>query len=173
MTTPSIPEQALELAALNAIEGLVKSRKDTVRKDLAATLTDLGVTGAAAKLEGATILKATMTDPQAAASVTNPKALLKWVEENYPTEVEVVPQIRASFQERLLQDLVQVDPDDGEATEAVDPRTGAIVPGVEFRKGSPYLSSRFQTGGKEAIVQYVMEHGVGAVTTLGPKAVEG
>lgn len=57
------------------------------------------------------------------------EALTRWCLDRYPSEVETVHQIRASFQAALLGRLMC----DGDVV--VDPATGEIVPGMAVRAG--------------------------------------
>lgn len=61
--------------------------------------------------------------------VTNEVALLEWVADRYPDQVETVEQIRPAFRTRLLDEAVI---DDGDA---VDAETGEVIRGVGVRPG--------------------------------------
>lgn len=80
-----------------------------------------------------------------ASTVTDPAALLTWVKSNYPEQVQVIEAIRPAWLKVFL-DTVEPIPDGDETPEpervaagdrlnVVDPRGGAIVPGVRWVKG--------------------------------------
>lgn len=72
------------------------------------------------------------------AVVVDAGAFVTYVIVNYPTEV--VTTVRKPFEDRLLSDMVH---------EGCDPKTGAVIPGVEVREGDPYLMVRPTPEGKE------------------------
>lgn len=65
-------------------------------------------------------------------SVDNSRALVAWVEQRYPTEVERVPTVRAAW---LADFLLRAKPN-GDV--ACDPDTGEIVPGLSVREGGHF-----------------------------------
>ncbi len=64
------------------------------------------------------------------ARVTDPGALLKWVRDNRPTEI--VESVRGSYLAALLSTAKKYG-------EAVDERTGEVIPGIEVHTGDPVL----------------------------------
>jgi hypothetical protein len=60
---------------------------------------------------------------------------------------EIVRSVRDSYKRVLLEPLAPTS--DGLA---VDPETGELVPGVSFRQSSPYVSTRFDKGGRESVI---------------------
>lgn len=62
-------------------------------------------------------------------SVSDPAALVAWVQQQYPTEVEMVPTIRPAFLDALGKRVLV------EGDVVVDPSTGAIVPGYRVLPG--------------------------------------
>lgn len=77
------------------------------------------------------------------ASVTSPRALLAWVLAHHPGETETI--IRDSYLKKLLETAKAEG-------RAIDPATGELVPGITVGDASPYVSVRFKTGGREAII---------------------
>lgn len=70
--------------------------------------------------------------------VTDAAALLAWCKERYPTEVETVEQVRASFQKALLGRLLRSD------GLAVDGETGEVVPGLTVRPAGQPKTIQFR-----------------------------
>jgi hypothetical protein len=100
--------------------------RDQLNADAVAELKEQG-TAASWRLAG--IGTASLPLTQEAAYISDMRALLAWVGERYPSEVEQIPQVRAAFQAALAKRLVV----DGEAV--VDPATGEVVPGYAVRAG--------------------------------------
>lgn len=61
--------------------------------------------------------------------VADPAALTRWAEARYPSEVEAVKQVRASFQTALLQRVACTE------DAVIDPVTGEVIPGLSVRPG--------------------------------------
>ncbi len=81
------------------------------------------------------------------AEVVDQDALLAWVAQNYPTEIETVTRVRnAGWLAKLLEDLVPVTPagvDDTWEPKPGDPlpardAEGSVVPGVSWRMGGDF-----------------------------------
>lgn len=72
---------------------------------------------------------ATLPVTQQTAYVADMLALLAWVADRYPSEVEQIPQVRPAFQATLAARVVV----DGESV--VDSATGEVVPGYAVRAG--------------------------------------
>lgn len=72
--------------------------------------------------------------------VSDSDALLAWVEENAPSEIETVFQVRPAFKAALLKRVKGTD------VGVFDPETGAEVPGLKFVPAPP--PSNFNTSWK-------------------------
>jgi hypothetical protein len=137
-------ELATMLAVLTAMETSVKEKKDTVRAALLAAFDETGSDAAAATLpDGTKIGNVTRVEKVSAPTVTDNDALTKWVRLNRPDELVVT--VRESYRKHLL-DNVWPGPDN----QAIDSKTGEIIPGITFRKANPYVSCRFKDGGRDA-----------------------
>jgi hypothetical protein len=87
--------------------------------------------------------------------VADPAAVLAWVKERHPSEVEHIEQVRPSFMVALLQRLAPA------ADIVVDPTTGEMVPGLAVRAGgvpkalsirpTPAASELFTAVGRQAL----------------------
>lgn len=143
----SIKDEALRATVLKALKDAIGDEYDTSRDVLHRALTDLSETTGAKSvtvtLDGADIATVTLGGGSPRASVTNDAALLEWVAERHPAEVETLRRVRPAFLTRLL----------AEATRAGVPydATGEELPGVAVRSSEPYPGTRFKPGGREAV----------------------
>ena len=101
----------------------------------------------AAKLGAARLGKVAMTEPEVKALVTDRDAFVKYVQAEYPTEVEMVPQVRPAFEAKLMADLAA-------RGEPVDD-TGETVPGVTIGHGSSPQQRIYPDEGAEALLAVV------------------
>lgn len=132
----NIREAALATATLKALSDLVKERDAEVRAQMLETLVDsydqLGIKSLDVKLpDGTKVAALALSIPKSkGATVTDNRTFSAWVSENYPTAIYQPPQpaasINAKWLEMFLAALKQTD--EG----AVDTKTGALVPGVDF-----------------------------------------
>lgn len=137
----NVREAALRAAVLKALSDRVREEYDTSRVDVDAALRELSEqTGAASvkvTLGEQVIATVTLAGGKPSARVVDEDKFLAWVVENRPTET--VQRVRESYRKAVL--------DAG----GVDPVSGEFVPGVEVVDGSPYVSTHFATGGREAV----------------------
>jgi hypothetical protein len=132
MTAMSDPrEVAVRLAALKALLDRVKDAYNAARAEAADTL-EPGDRLGATLTDGANIGTVTVVEGRTTAKVTDPHALLAWVQTNAPSEVETVPRVRESYVGALLSRCENVD---GQAMHA---KTGELLPGVRFETGDTY-----------------------------------
>jgi hypothetical protein len=124
-------QAAIRVAALKALRDKVSDAYNQARADAVAALSP-GDRLHAALPDGSDIGTVSVVDGKTSAKVTNPAALLKWVQVNAPDEVEQVPQVRESYLGALLARCENVD---GAAMHA---KTGELLPGVRFETGDPY-----------------------------------
>lgn len=97
--------------------------------------------------------------------ITDPARFLAWVREAHPAETETV--VRDSYRETLLRDMAK-------AGRAVDPKTGELVPGIEFEKTGTYVTPSFSKtgpGGREMIRRAWRDGKVSPLDGLGLPAV--
>jgi hypothetical protein len=79
--------------------------------------------------------------------VEKPAALVGWVQDRHPTEVVMVPTIRAAWLAGLLERAMPA----GEV--ACDPETGEVIPGLGVRPGGVFkgIQIRAEASAKEAL----------------------
>lgn len=97
------------------------------------------------------------------AKVADERAFLAYVKATYPTEVVEV--VREAFAKSLL----DAASGSGDAV-AMDPRTGAVIPGVEIREGEPYLTVRPTPVAKELMADTLASSPLLALTAGLPEA---
>jgi hypothetical protein len=105
----------------------------------------------AVKLDGELVGTVTLAEGRSTAKVTDPRELLAWVKEHYPTEVVTVEQIRPAFLAKLL-DVAK------DAGFGVVPETGDVVPGIDVGAGDPYPMVRL-TADADAVVEVAWRAG--------------
>lgn len=93
--------------------------------------------------DGTVVGSVSQAKGRTSASVIDRAAFVKWVQVEYPTEVEMIPTVRPGFEKRLL---------DGCKTAGVnvDPH-GLEVPGVTINQGDPYSMTKVVEGVEDAI----------------------
>jgi hypothetical protein len=124
-------DAVIRVAALKALYDKVREAYNQARTDAVDALSP-GDRLHAALPDGSDIGTVTVVDGRTSAKVTNPVALLEWVQANAPDEVEQVPRVRESYLGALLSRCENVD---GAAMHA---KTGELLPGVRFETGEPY-----------------------------------
>jgi hypothetical protein len=144
-------QAAIRVAALKALYDKVRAAYNQARADAVAALTP-GDRLHAALPDGSDIGTVSVVDGKTTAKVTNPSALLEWVQINAPDEVETVAQVRESYVGALLARCENVD---GQAMHA---KTGELLPGVRFETGEPYARVT-QTNDQQATFVEAWLHG--------------
>lgn len=140
----TLKELAIELATVNLVADLVAEHKDNLREQMAKQFELNGSDSVKVSIGDEKIGKVSLVEPKAKATVSDEQALFKWVLENH--ESEIVTEIRASFKKYVLDNVAILE--DGTA---VLQTTGEIVPGISARPASPYVSTRFDTDGREKL----------------------
>lgn len=164
-----LPEETGEFGKLLLLEAAVKSYVAERRKALFARMRDeqQRTGGKAFSHNYATKAGVTFTvrDADDKIIVKDPDALLAWVEDNAPSEIETVFQVRPAFQESLLKRVKGTD------TGVFDPETGGEVPGLKYvPAGDPTsFNTAWKGDGKEVAFQEVLSAlaGTGAGALLG------
>ena len=77
---------------------------------------------------GEEVGKVWVSDPKARTVVTDSEAFMRWVQENHPEEVVMIPTIRSSYRDALIK------------ADGIDPTTGEEVPGMAQTVGTPTLT---------------------------------
>jgi hypothetical protein len=141
-----LPEDALRDVTLKTLADDVTEAIKTGRSDLKTVMQDMGIKSLSARLpDGTQVATLTLAGGQEAPRITDPAKFLAWVQQAHPGETETI--VRPGYTEALLKAMK-------ESGRAVDPRTGEVVPGVEFAATEPYITPSFSKtgrGGREAI----------------------
>lgn len=142
---------AAALALTTVIADAAKVRKDELRDRLTQALDDVGADSVRAELpDGTRVSKSALVSPNPKASVDDEDAFAAWVDSYRPGEV--VRRVREPYKRVILEGLVATP--DGTA---IDPSTGEVIPGVRFRTGTSYISTRFEREGRAAIVAAIRD----------------
>lgn len=139
-------ETALALAVVTTIADAAKERKDQLRFQLLEELNAAGADAVRADIDGERIARTSLIMPKTKLGVADEEAFTKWVQENYPTEVVTTTTVRPAFKEYFLQGL-QINGND-----AIDTKTGEVVPGLRASQGNPYVSTKFESDGRARIL---------------------
>lgn len=144
-------EIALGLAAVTVVADAATARKNELRERLQDALLEAGADSARAELpDGTRVARSSIVAPEPAPIVTDAAAFTAFIVENFPDEVVTTVEIRPAFKKVLLERLTALV--DGTP---IDTGTGLEVEGVAFRRGAPYVSTRFEKGGKDAVMQAI------------------
>lgn len=154
-------DAALALAIVATIADAAKEHKDFLRARLAELFEDIGADSTKAELDGEKIAKVALVSPEPKATIVDERAFIEYVGENFPTEI--VSKVRESFWAAYSKHL-----ECSEDGKAFDPNTGEVVAGVEFRKASPYVSTRFEKQGREAILNALRNGSLALDLTTSP-----
>jgi hypothetical protein len=127
-------QAAIRVAALKALDDKVSEAYERARVDALASLSP-GDRLHAVLADGADIGTVWVEGRGPKPKVLNPAALLRWVKDNHPDEVETIEQVRESFLGVLLSRAENVD------GEAVDAKTGEFLPGVVFKPGISFTKT--------------------------------
>ncbi len=134
MTNPR--DTAVRVAALKALYDRVRDAYNAARAEAADTLQP-GDRLRATLAGGADIGTVTVVEGRTTAKVTDPDALLKWVQVNAPSEVETVARVRESYVGALLSRCENLGGTDAVGA-AMHGKTGELLPGVGFTVGDAY-----------------------------------
>lgn len=143
-------DQAIALAVMTVIADVAKEQKDGLREDLLNGLDDLGVDSVSAYLPGdIKVAKCAVVTKSRKAFVADERGFVEWVMANHKDEI--IQTVRDSFKKYLLDSVIE-----GPDASAVHPATGELVPGVMFTSSAPYVSTRFEKGGREAVIDALL-----------------
>lgn len=141
-----LPEDALRDVTLKTLADEVEAALKNGRATLKEVMREQGIKSLSAKLpDGTPVATLTFAGGAPSPRITDPAKFLAWVQEAHPTETETV--VRPGYTEALLKAMK-------DSGRAVDPRTGEVVPGVEFAATEPYITPSFAKsgpGGRELI----------------------
>ena len=122
---------ALALVVLKVLGEQVKTGESAAKREAGAAALP-GDRTTAALPDGTPVGTVGQAKGRTTARVTDREKFTAFVQETYPTEVEMVPTVRLSFEKRLL--------DGCKANEAPVDANGHEVPGVEVGVGDPYTT---------------------------------
>ena len=134
----NLGDGALRAAVLKTLADEVETALATTKQAVVAGLEDSSTDRAVARLpDGTKVASLPLSGGEARARVTDPDALLAWMEANRPDEV--VKTVRPDTVKALLAAANK----DGHA---VDDVTGEAIPGIEFAPATQYVSVTFTKG---------------------------
>lgn len=149
---PTLKELAMDLAIATLVADVIKERRDMLRESLQALLVETGSDSTRATIAnevGETrIAKVSLVSGSPKAYVLDEHAFLQMVKADYPTEVTET--VRDTFKTILLSQAMPTS--DGQA---VNTETGAIMDGVAFRTGNPYVTTRFDKDGRMELARAI------------------
>lgn len=143
----SLPDDTLRAAVLKALAEKIGDAIDDGKTDLMAVMDEHQIDSLAAKLpDGTRVAKVARIEESSSPRITDPARFLAWVEANKPGEV--VKSVRDSYQKALLESVAK-------AGKPVEPGTGEVIPGIEFRPRAAYVSVTYadKTASPELIRQ--------------------
>ena len=142
MTTPqNLPATPAERQAvyrrallLRLLSDVIKEETDEARAAAEQLMAALDSERVSVRDDAGTVLgRITRSEGRKTAVVVDERAFVEWMQRKHPTEVET--RVREATRRRLLSEMARLDaPVD---TLAGD---GEVVPGVEIRYGSPYIT---------------------------------
>lgn len=144
----NLKELATQLAGIKLIESAAKVAAEKLRVEFQARLLEVGADSARAEIDGQEIGKVSLTVPKPSPSVFDEEAFTKWVYERYQEEIEY--SVREAFRKKILSEVKEVD---GKAVDS----NGEFVDGVVFRTREAYVTTRFNSGGKDIVLKALRE----------------
>lgn len=148
MTGPAEVSPALRIATLKTLSDAVSGPLTGGKADLLAEMRAGDIEKVTARLpDGTKVASLPVCGGEPSPRVTDHAAFLKWVLANRPGEIEQV--VRDSYVKAVLAEAKR-------AGRPVDPKSGEIIPGIEFAPTTPYVSVNFTKdgiGGRELIAR--------------------
>ena len=146
----ALKELSTRVAVLTALRDAIDVVIDSERVILTSELIDANQTLGVKQLDitlpnGEKVASASIGNSEPKPVVTNEAAFVRWVAENFPTEI--IQTVRPTFKKVLFENTEQVNPQG----EAVHTRTGEIIDGVVFSNPSSRLTLRFKKDGRELV----------------------
>lgn len=145
-----------ELAALTVIKDAVKEATDELRNLAKDELINVGADMTKAIVDNQEVAKVSLITRDVEFTITDEQAFLKWVIENFSTEIE--QKVRDSFKKKFIETLA-ITPDNA----IFSTLNGEFLSFVSLEHKEPYLSTRFAPGGREAVIQAIHDR---RITTL-------
>lgn len=124
---------AKRVVAAKLVGDEIKNIEKAAKADLLEQMGDLGVRTLDVESDGVKLAVISKTAGKVAAKVVDEAALLKWVTANRPDQLRQI--VHEAFVKSLLKSAA-------EQGDAVDEKTGEVIPGIEVTAGDPYVSAR-------------------------------
>ncbi len=153
----NLKELALQLSAITVIADLAKETKDRLRAEFAEALNAVGADSAKAIFDGVDVAKVSLIQPKPTPNVLSEKVFTDWVKSHW--ESEVVESVRETFRKSLLSKCEFID------GKAIYPETGEVLDFLAFESRESYVSTKFATAGRVAIMD-AFKTGVLTPTTV-------
>lgn len=162
----SLKDLAIQLATTNLVADLVAEHKDNLRAEMASAFNENDSDSVKVSIGDNKIGKVTLVEPKLKATVADEFLFTKWVESEHPSEI--VAQVRDSFKKYVLDNVEILD--DGTA---VLKTTGEVVAGITGKPSTPYVSTRFESNGREILANAIKDGKVVFdLPALTPKEIE-
>lgn len=161
----SLKDLAIELAVANLVADVVAERKDALRQEMADKFAEMGSDSVKVTIEDDRIGKVSLVEPKIKPIVESESAFTDWVDAHHPNDI--VKTVRESFKKWVLDNVEILD--DGTA---VMKTTGEIVPGVTGRRTAPYVSTRFESDGREKLGRAISAGKVAVALPMPSKEIE-
>ena len=97
------------------------------------------------------VAKITLVSRDMAFVITDDKALLQWVQDNFSTEIEA--RVRESFKKKFIETLA-ITPEN----QIFSTLTGEVLSFVGIEHKPAYVSTRFSVDGREIVLDAMREH---------------
>jgi adenylate kinase family enzyme len=152
----NLKEIAAELAALTVIKDAVTEATNTLRELAKDELTNVGADMTKAVIDNQEVAKITLISRDASFVVLDEKALVAWITDNFPTEIE--PKVRDSFRKKFTETLAITA-----ENQIFSTMTGEVLAFMGLDYKAPYVSTRFSSDGRETVLEAIRNH---RVTTL-------
>jgi hypothetical protein len=146
----NLKDIAVELATTSLVIDLASEHKENLRGLITELFGELGSDSVKVTVDDERIGKISLVEPKPKPFVSDESALLHWVVMERPDEI--IQQIRESFKKYLLDNCEVLD--DGTCVLAT---TGEIIPGISARKANPYVSTRFESDGRERLAKAIQQ----------------
>lgn len=161
----SLKDLAIELAVANLVADVVAERKDALRQEMAEKFAEMGSDSVKVTIDDDRIGKVSLVEPKIKPIVESESVFTDWVDAHHPNDI--VKTVRESFKKWVLDNVEILD--DGTA---VMKTTGEIVPGITGRRTASYVSTRFESDGREKLGRAIASGKVAVALPMPTKEIE-
>ena len=161
----SLKDLAIELAVANLVADVVAERKDALRQEMAEKFAEMGSDSVKVTIDDDRIGKVSLVEPKIKPIVESESVFTDWVDAHHPNDI--VKTVRESFKKWVLDNVEILD--DGTA---VMKTTGEIVPGITGRRTALYVSTRFESDGREKLGRAIASGKVAVALPMPTKEIE-